>query len=304
MYRTGDIVRYRADGALEYLGRADSQVKIRGFRIELGEIEAQLARLSPVREAAVTVHEDLHGRRSLVAYVVLKEGASAGSAWREQLRGALLRALPEYMVPDVWQRLDRLPLTPNGKLDRKALPSPDPAQLHRRYEAPQGQIEQALADIWADVLRVERVGRDDNFFELGGDSIISLQIVSRLNRVGWKVTPRQIFENRTIRELAGVARPVEGASRAVEARLSGSVALLPAQVDFLQSPVPVRDHWNQAVLLRARSPVNAEWLADALGAVVRHHDALRMRYTQDAAGQWSQSCAEPESQELLWIRSA
>ncbi|WP_240326468.1 AMP-binding enzyme, partial [Pseudomonas syringae] len=169
-YRTGDLGRWRADGALEYAGRNDFQVKIRGFRIELGEIESALLACAGVREAVVIAREDNPGEsasRRLVAYVC-GEPTSA-----EELRARLLDRLPEYMVPSAFVQMDTLPLTTNGKLDRRALPAPgQDALASRAYEAPQGEVEQAIAGIWQELLHVERVGRHDGFLELGGHSLL------------------------------------------------------------------------------------------------------------------------------------
>ena len=182
VYRTGDLVRWREDGQLEYLGRIDHQIKVRGFRIELGEIEAQLLALSEIREAVVVAQEGPSGSR-LVAYVVPQTDVELDTT---SLRETLGQKLPDYMVPGVLITLEALPLTPNGKVDRKALPAPD-LTSNSQYEPPQGEVEEALAEIWSEILGVEQVGRHDNFFELGGDSILSLQIVSRLQRAGWMV---------------------------------------------------------------------------------------------------------------------
>ncbi|CAH0352357.1 Linear gramicidin synthase subunit D [Aquabacterium sp. CECT 9606] len=175
LYRTGDLVRWSAQGQLEYLGRIDHQVKIRGFRIELGEIEAQLLAEPQVREAVVVAQTAASGAR-LLAYVSPQEGHSLDNA---TLRQSLAQALPEYMVPGVIVVLERLPLNPNGKVDRKALPEPDRAGHEDHYEAPQGEVEQALAAIWAEVLGIVRVGRQDNFFELGGHSLAVLQVQAK-----------------------------------------------------------------------------------------------------------------------------
>jgi amino acid adenylation domain-containing protein len=166
LYRTGDLVRWRADGQLEYLGRIDHQVKLRGLRIELGEIEAQLLAQPEVREAVVVAKD-----ARLIAYI-----SGASQLDTEALRAQLSKHLPEYMVPAVFVQLDQLPLNANGKVDRKALPEPQHAT--RAYEAPQGEIEEALAAIWADVLKLDRVGRHDNFFEIGGHSLAALRLVA------------------------------------------------------------------------------------------------------------------------------
>jgi amino acid adenylation domain-containing protein len=203
LYRTGDLARYRSDGAIEFLGRLDHQVKIRGFRIELGEIEAWLNTHPSVRESIVLAREDHPGAKRLVAYVVGADGAAPDG---QELQAWSAKHLPDYMVPSMIMVLGVLPLTPNGKVDRRALPAPDvAAQLTTEYVPPRTATEQVLADIWADVLHVERVGANDDFFELGGDSIISLQIIARAHQSGLKLTPKQLFEHRTVGRVAAVA---------------------------------------------------------------------------------------------------
>ncbi|MEW5927426.1 MAG: amino acid adenylation domain-containing protein [Gemmatimonadota bacterium] len=218
LYRTGDRVRWLADGTLEFLGRIDQQVKVRGFRIEPAEVEAVLAEHPAVREAAVVVREDAPGDRRLVAYV--SPGAGAGHAGAEELRAHVGRRLPSYMVPHAVVVLEALPLTRNGKVDRRALPAPaagEPGEIPAG-ESPRTETEAKLAQVWAEVLRLERVGIHDNFFERGGDSILSIQVVSRARRAGLHLTPRQLFEHQTI---ARLAPHVSGASRAGGARGGG-----------------------------------------------------------------------------------
>ncbi|MER9020933.1 phosphopantetheine-binding protein, partial [Mesorhizobium sp. M0244] len=180
LYKTGDLARYLPDGNLEFLGRNDDQVKIRGFRIEPGEIAARLCEHAWVREAVVVARQDRAGDKHLVAYVVCGPEAGSdeddGGGLAGALRAHVSGRLPDYMVPAAFVRLAALPLTPNGKLDRKALPAPaDGAYARTAYEAPQGAVETALAQIWAELLGVERVGRHDNFFELGGHSLLAVQ---------------------------------------------------------------------------------------------------------------------------------
>ncbi|WP_036720642.1 amino acid adenylation domain-containing protein, partial [Paenibacillus sp. JCM 10914] len=184
LYRTGDLVRWQQDGNLEYLGRADEQVKVRGYRIELGEIEVALLRHPLVGESVVIVRDDMASDKTIVAYVV-----TSGNVELRELREYLKATLPDYMVPSYFMTLDSLPLMPNGKLDRKALPAPEVVG-ETEYAAPRTEVEQKLAEIWRQVLRAEQVGIHDNFFELGGDSILSIQIVSRANQAGLKLTPR------------------------------------------------------------------------------------------------------------------
>ena len=201
LYRTGDLVRYRADGVIDYLGRIDHQVKIRGLRIELGEIEALLLRQPAVREAVVLPRESANGTQ-LVAWVVAGQGAMAGDELAHELKALLGQDLPGFMVPTQWLFLDQLPLTPNGKLDRKALPQPDIGHAHAAYVAPQGELEQQLAAIWAEVLKVDKVGMSDDFFELGGHSLLATQIVSRVQKeLGHHVPLRAMFELNTLQAL-------------------------------------------------------------------------------------------------------
>ncbi|HEX6746468.1 MAG TPA: amino acid adenylation domain-containing protein [Longimicrobium sp.] len=203
LYRTGDLGRYRPDGEVEPLGRADQQVKVRGFRVELGEVESALASHPAIQEAAVIAREVEGGDRRLAAYWVASgEGADGPDA--AALRAHLKALLPEYMVPSAWVRLEALPLTPNGKLDRKALPAPEgDAYASREYEAPVGKIEVALAEIWTELLKVERVGRRDHFFDLGGHSLLATQVVSRVRQVlDVELAVAAVFEKPVLAELA------------------------------------------------------------------------------------------------------
>src|SRR5688572_16523125 len=206
MYRTGDLARYLPDGNLEFLGRNDQQVKVRGYRIELGEIEARLCEHPAVREAVVIAREDSGGDKRLVAYVT--SAAAPGERDRDAPAGELVAALrrhlaeqlPEYMVPSAFVRLAALPLTPNGKLDRKALPAPDgEAVLARAYEAPQGELEEVLATIWAELLGLARVGRHDHFFELGGHSLLAVRLLGRVQEaVGVELPLATLFAQPTL----------------------------------------------------------------------------------------------------------
>nr|WP_321855796.1 non-ribosomal peptide synthetase [Paraburkholderia tropica] len=309
LYRTGDLARWRPDGALDYLGRLDHQVKIRGFRIELGEIEAVLQRQPGVETSVVAALDGPNGKR-LVAYVSARAGCRIE---RATLAAALGAELPEYMVPAAWVELASFPLSPNGKIDRRALPQP--GHDARGWEAPQGAAETALAAIWQQVLGVARVGRHDNFFELGGDSILSLQIVERARRAGWKLTPRQVFERQSVEQLASVAQAIErghSAEHSTEAAqiapVGAEAALLPMQAWFFAQPFAQRHHWNQAVLLTSRAPLDTALLARSLDALVAHHAALRLHYRQDErddGGRWRATHgAPPAPGTLLWVRKA
>ncbi|WP_017703533.1 non-ribosomal peptide synthetase, partial [Pseudomonas syringae] len=211
LYRTGDLARRRKDGVLEYVGRVDHQVKIRGYRIELGEIETRLLEHPSIRESVVL---DIDGPlgKVLAAYLVPSAAAQDHDALRDALKSHLKASLPDYMVPAHLVILDAMPLTPNGKLDRRALPAPDISQAQQDYLAPQTEMEQQLATIWADVLKVERVGITDNFFELGGHSLLATQVVTRAQKLLQRNVPlRAMFEFNTVQALAEHLQSLGGA---------------------------------------------------------------------------------------------
>ncbi len=217
LYRTGDRVRLRPDGHLEFLGRMDHQIKLRGVRIEPGEIDARLRALPGISDAVTVLREDRPGQKRLVAYVAAAPGPSVAlEEWRSLLR----RTLPDAMIPSQIVLMEALPRTANGKVDRVSLPVP-----HNRHceddVAPRDGVETALAGIWADVLQQTRIGVHDNFFELGGDSIVSLQVVNRAREAGLALTPRHIFQHQTIAELAAaLAEPQEASSHTTAIDLS------------------------------------------------------------------------------------
>ncbi|MFF5858750.1 non-ribosomal peptide synthase/polyketide synthase [Streptomyces sp. NPDC012751] len=333
MYRTGDLVRWTADGRLRFAGRADDQVKLRGFRIEPGEIESALRRSPLVRDAVVVVRaQETPGGQDgsvargssgapsrLVAYVVPARRPGSASPDAEprdtapsgtapsgtalsvgELRLHLAGLLPPHMVPSVFVPLDRLPLTPNGKLDRRALPAPGPAQAaDGPRTAPRTDTERRIARIWADVLGIEEVGADDNFFALGGDSILSMQVVSRLRRDGLHVATRDLFTHQTVAELATVVRAAP--RRAADGPVTGEVPLTPIQEWFLTTPRAAHHHFNQSALLELDGRPDPRALRAALDALLEHHDALRMRFTRDEHG-WRQFNPPPGTGHDLLVR--
>ncbi|MEU5211497.1 non-ribosomal peptide synthase/polyketide synthase [Streptomyces sp. NPDC020742] len=294
MYRTGDLVRWGADGALRYVGRADDQVKVRGFRIEPGEIESALRRLPQVRDAAVVVRAagtPPSGPARLVAYVVPAEGEPAALDV-PGLRAALARRLPSHLVPSAFVPLAALPLTPNGKTDRRALPDPDPsAGAARGQVAPRTDTERRIARIWADVLGLDAVGADDNFFELGGDSILVMQVVSRLRRDGLHLATKDLFTHQTVADLATVV--TTGPERSDDGPVTGDLPLTPIQSWFLATPRANHHHFNQSALLELDGVPDPEALERALHALLVHHDALRMRFTRGDDGRWRQHNPPP-----------
>jgi amino acid adenylation domain-containing protein len=206
MYRSGDVVRWRGQGQLEFVGRRDYQVKVRGYRIELGEIEARLREQEGIEEAVVVARKEPAGEPRLVAYYT-ERGADVLQA--EGLRRWVAEKLPEYMLPAAYVKLERMPLTVNGKLDRAGLPEPGAeAYAGQQYEEPRGEVERALAEIWAELLGLERVGRQDNFFQLGGHSLLAVRVIARTRkRLGLELDVRAVFQASTLASLAASATP-------------------------------------------------------------------------------------------------
>ncbi|MFI5836560.1 amino acid adenylation domain-containing protein [Micromonospora sp. NPDC051300] len=295
LYRSGDLARRRPDGSLDFVGRIDHQVKIRGYRIELGEIQAVLAAHPAVREAVVVVREDNPGDRQLTAYLVPSDGALPPAAELHDLAG---RSLPAYMVPSAFVELAAVPLTANGKLDQRALPAPaDDAFSRGEYAAPQGIGEERIAQVWADVLGVERVGRHDGFFDLGGDSIRAVTVVGALRAEGFDLAVRDVFESRTVASLAGVAagraplggdaqalvRPFELVEEEDRALLGEDVVdaypLSQIQIGMVVEMVADEDrnHYHNVSSFRIRDerPFSADAFRAMTALLVERHEVLR-----------------------------
>ena len=278
LYRTGDRVRWREGGRLEFLGRLDHQVKIRGFRVELPEVEAALREHPDVTSAVAVVRD---GR--LTGYVVGADGA--------RVRDFAAGRLPEYMVPADIVTLAAIPMTSGGKPDRRALPAPDRTAGESR--PPRGRTEEVLAAVWCEVLGLESVGAEDNFFEIGGDSIVSIQVVARARGRGVLITPRLLFRHQTVAALAAVAKAAPGRAEPRTPLVEGDVPLLPMQRWFLTRPFGERHHFGQSVLVSVADGTDAGLLERALGEIVAHHAALRARFARDAAGEWRQHVVAP-----------
>jgi len=295
LYKTGDLVRYRPNGNIDYLGRIDHQVKIRGFRIELGEIEARLLEHPAIKETAVIAREDQPGDKRLAAYLVAAHEDSPDS---ELLKAWLREALPEYMVPSVFVTLQSMPLSANGKLDRKRLPQPDRSGLSMpHYQHAQTPVEGILADIWRELLAVDRVGRHDNFFELGGDSIMSIQVVSRARQAGVVISPKLLFQHQTVAALALAAGQSQRIS-AEQGPVFGKVPLTPIQQWFFEQNLGNPHHWNQALFLEVNPGLTADILERAIKQLLIHHDALRMRFSRES-GEWQQHMLKAETQAVF-----
>ncbi|MEU6621416.1 amino acid adenylation domain-containing protein [Streptomyces litmocidini] len=305
LYRTGDIGRWRPDGDVEYLGRADDQVKVRGFRVELGEVEAAMLRHPGIAAAAAAVRPDPAGRDRLVGYLT----ADGTAPTLTELRAFLAGIVPDPAIPSALVVLDELPMTPSGTLDRKALPTPTATDhAPAGHVPPRDRTESELAAIWAEVLGLApgTVGADDNFFELGGDSIVGLQVVSKARRAGLRLTAKQIFQYQTVADLAAVVRAAE--ERAAEERAGdgraprtpatavGDVPLTPVQHWYFEQYPRGAGHFNQSMFVELAPGTDPAALRTAVTALLDHHDALRLRAVP-ADGSWRQHCAPAETGE-------
>ncbi len=276
LYKTGDLVRYKFNGNLEFLGRIDSQVKIRGFRIELTEIETVLNQYSSIKQSVVIAREDSPGIKRLVAYLVGNKHENK----IEEIRYYLKQKLPPYMVPSAFVFLEEIPITPNGKVDHRALPIPETTSLESGFAAPKTPIEERLTAIWAEVLRLEKVSIHDNFFELGGDSIISIQMISKANQMGLQLSPKQLFQYQTIAELATVVG-IDKQIKANQGLVTGIIPLTPIQHWLFEQDLPDVNYFNQSALIEVLATVNPERLKQVIQALLNHHDALRFHYLQE-----------------------
>ncbi|MEV5838185.1 amino acid adenylation domain-containing protein [Nocardia sp. NPDC052112] len=280
LYRTGDLVRRTESGAteggvIEYLGRSDFQVKIRGFRIELGEIDNALTSHPEIDFAATLGRTLPSGATALVAYLLPRNGAEVDTAALAEFLG---ESLPAYMIPAAFVVLDEIPLTPVGKLDRAALP--EPVFAAREFRAAETPVEEIIAEVFAELLAVERVGRDDSFFALGGDSILSIQLVSRAKARGVVFTAAQVFEYRTVAALAEIATSADAVEPERLAELPGGgvgeLPLLPIMSAMLPNDSSYQ-RFSQSMALRLPDGIERETLVATVGAVLDHHDMLRAR---------------------------
>ena len=333
LYRSGDLAQYTHSGELEYLGRMDHQVKIRGFRVELGEIESALNRHEAIRETVVIAQDEPSGTKRLIAYIVPRDRTPTVSA----LRTFLETTLPDYMVPAVFVVLEKLPLTTNGKVDRRALPKPDGARpdLKQEYVAPRNPTEQLLAQIWREVLQVDKVGVHDNLFELGGDSIRSITILSRARENGLSVTLQQLFNHPTVAEMAAAAQtcattrrgtepfslinPADRAALPKDVVDAYPISRLQMGMFFHNELDPLSAMYHDVFSYRIRSVFDRQKLEEAGQRLLERHPVLRTSFHLDgfseplqlvhasAQGRWSfedlrgGTPAEQESKIIQWI---
>ena len=315
LYRSGDLVRFLADGNVDFIGRIDHQVKLRGFRIELGEIEVALEAHSWVRQGVVMAFGATDEDRQLVAYVVVSEDAAEEeSVLVSQLRAHLSERLPSYMVPARYRTLESMPLNASGKVDRKRLPSPESAHLAlgSSYVAPRNATEEKLAGLWAEVLGVERVGVNDDFFELGGHSLLATQLISRMETAFDVELPmRTVFEAKTVAQMRDVLANAQGASRSLVpitplARRNGvpveevPLSLAQQRLWFLDRMHPGNPFYIIAMALMLEGPLQPGLLRMALSEIVRRHEVLRTRFREEG-GQPQQVISAEMDVPLPWV---
>ncbi|MCB0210183.1 MAG: amino acid adenylation domain-containing protein, partial [Anaerolineae bacterium] len=286
LYKTGDLVRWRADGQIEFVGRVDHQIKLRGFRIELGEIEASLEEHPAVREAVVMICENQQGDQRLAAYVVAASHVSASAVSATELRPFLAERLPDYMVPALFMPLKSLPLTPSGKVDRKALASQATlAEPESAAPSTYSPFEQKMIALWSELLEREEVGVTDNFFALGGDSVLVLRLVARLKENGISLTMRQFFDQPTIRGLAALldqpansdniqerqgARAIQAAPRPLRIPLSSGQEWM-----WILDQLEFGEAYNLPLAAQLQGALKVDHLTEALTEIVGRHESLR-----------------------------
>lgn len=276
VYRSGDKVKWLPDGSLEFISRIDHQVKIRGHRIEPGEIETRLMEHPLVKEAVVIARKADTGHY-LCAYLVNSANLST-----QEVRRFLQERVPEYMIPSYFIFIAQLPLTRNGKLDHRALPDPDLDLIQESYVAPQTEEEIVLSEVWSEVLGVTQMGVDDNFFTLGGDSIRSIQIVSKLAKLKWKLQVKHLMLYPTIAECALYLERTE-IKRESSRLMVGEIPLTPIQIWFFEQNFVDEGHFNQSMMLYNARGWNEQVLRDSFAQLIAEHDALRIRFTKENA---------------------
>lgn len=299
LYDSGDLASLRQDGAIEFHGRIDHQVKIRGLRIEPGEIENTLSGHPAVARAVVMARDDGAGDQRLVAYLVPTAQSAPGAFDKSGLREDLSQQLPDFMVPAAFVILDELPTNINGKVDLRALPAPE--RSSSSSAAPNTPEEEALCEIWSQVLQVDDIGLDDNYFELGGDSILAIQIVSRAHAMGFALRTQQLFLHPTVRRLAALVEEARQPSpTAPQGPVVGELPLTPTQRWFLDADPVDPHHFNMSILVEVHGSLDSDILDSALRCVTEHHDGLRMRAVRRTRG-WEARLDNPGEESTLEV---
>ena len=283
LYKTGDLVRWQSDGNLEYIGRNDFQVKIRGYRIELGEIESVLSKYHKIKQTIVLAKERNHdASKFLIAYYV-----SEGTISNEDLNHYLSLRLPDYLIPHHFIHLDKIPLTFNGKIDRKALPDVHNKVEEKRLLLPRTSLEKKLCSIWQELIGVSLIGITDDFFMIGGDSILAIQLISKLRDNQLQCSVKDVFDYPTIEKLAKrcVVHSDNIHIKTEEGLLSGSFGFLPIQQWFFEQSFPRENHWNQSFLVKVPL-IDVTALTHMFGKLADHHDILRTSFNSGSGLQY------------------
>ncbi|MBF0121589.1 MAG: amino acid adenylation domain-containing protein, partial [Desulfobacterales bacterium] len=279
LYKTGDIVRFLPDGNLEFIGRNDTQIKLRGFRIELTEIESKIIEYPEISQCiAVLKIREGSGESSkyIAAYYV-----SNKSIDEKKLIEFLSSCLPDYMIPSLFVHLNSMPINVSGKIDRKALPEPEITVDENDYIAPQSHLEKQIGEVWCELLNIKRIGIRDDFFRIGGDSILSIQLASRLRNQNIKISVKDIFEYRTIEKISKhISRKRDLKIKSEDGILFGSFDLLPVQKWFFEKGFKKPNHFNQSILVKVPE-LSIERLNKVIEKIAYHHDALRITFNED-----------------------
>ncbi len=278
IYKTGDLVRWTSEEEMEYLGRIDEQVKIRGYRIELSEIQNVLLKNIYVKDVVVIVRED-DDKKFLCAYYVVNENAPDNI--KELLMKDMKKILPYYMIPQVIEKIDEIPLTINGKIDKKALPDVNlKEKVNENYVTPKDELEIKIAEIWSEVLGIEKIGVEDDFFEIGGDSIHAIRIISKMREVGYECTISELMELRTISSVKRILREIlKNNIEKYQYSVHGKVKLSPIQKEFFNRGLNNINHYNQSILLENSKEINKSVLEKVMKMLVNYHDILRSKFS-------------------------
>ena len=285
IYKTGDVVRWMPDGNIEYIGRNDDQVKIRGHRIELGEIQNAIENVEGIKQSCVLVkeRETKEGKVKYIAGYYMKQ--ESATITEQIIIDQLSKKLPESMVPSIMVVLDEFPLTTNGKLDTRSLPDPE-LSLHEEYHAPQTDLEETICKIWEVALGLDKVSINDDFFRIGGDSILSIQIASKIRQIGYAAHPKDIYENRTVRNLSEFLhlKSSDNKIQSEQGLLIGEVPLLPVQKWFIENvedgTVSEYHHWNQSFIIKVPELEQGQ-LGTAIEKLVDYHDVFRIHFERN-----------------------
>ena len=293
IYKTGDLVRWLPDGNIEYLGRTDFQVKIRGFRIELGEIENVLAKHKSISQVSV-IDKEKEGSKYLVAYYVIAKGKKDPEI--DALRDYLSETLPDYMVPAAFVKLDKMPLTPNGKINRRALPDPDMSLMGEEYVAPRNEIEKKLAEIWSDVLKIDKdkVGIHDNFFHLGGHSLLAIQLVARIHaKLNCEISIKQLFDKPKLMDLslfiegqikAGAGVTYSPIKKTKLLKDGNAMSFAQERLWFLNEFEGSNENYNIPIILRLEGKLDIKALNKSLNQLIVRHASFRTVFIKDKTG--------------------